>query len=54
MEITKRNRVIGTLRPVNAAGKIEIPDFMKRLKKIYGDKVMRVSGAELVRWDRDR
>ena len=54
IEITKRNRVIGTLTPANARKKVEFPDFRARLKKIYGDKVLRVSGAEVVRWDRDR
>jgi hypothetical protein len=24
------------------------------MKKIYGDKVLKVTGAELIRWDRDR
>jgi antitoxin (DNA-binding transcriptional repressor) of toxin-antitoxin stability system len=52
IEITKRNQVIGTLTP--AQKKVVFPDFMARLKKIYGDKVLKVSGAELVRWDRDR
>jgi antitoxin (DNA-binding transcriptional repressor) of toxin-antitoxin stability system len=54
IEITKRNQVIGTLTPVNAVKKVEFPDFMARLKKIYGNKVLKVTGAELVRWDRDR
>jgi len=54
IEITKRNQVIGTLSPANSSRKIEFPDFRARLKKIYGDKVLKVTGAELVRWDRDR
>jgi antitoxin (DNA-binding transcriptional repressor) of toxin-antitoxin stability system len=54
IEITKRNQVIGTLSPANFPKKIELPDFKARLKKIYGDKVLKVTGAELVRWDRDR
>jgi antitoxin (DNA-binding transcriptional repressor) of toxin-antitoxin stability system len=54
IEITKRNQVIGTLRPSNVATKVQVPNFMARLKKIYGDKILRVTGAELVRWDRDR
>ena len=54
IEITKRNRVLGTLVPGNAPKKIQVPDFMARLKKIYGDKVLKVSGAGLIRWDRDR
>ncbi len=54
IEITKRNQVIGTLTPANGPKKVEFPDFRARLKKIYGDKVLRVSGAEVVRGDRDR
>jgi antitoxin (DNA-binding transcriptional repressor) of toxin-antitoxin stability system len=54
IEITKRNQVIGTLSPANSPRKIEFPDFRARLKKIYGNKVLKVTGAELVRWDRGR
>jgi antitoxin (DNA-binding transcriptional repressor) of toxin-antitoxin stability system len=54
IEITKRNRVVATLAPVAEAKKVEFPDFLGRLKKIYGNKVLKVSGAELIRWDRDR
>jgi hypothetical protein len=32
----------------------EWPNIMERLRSIYGDKVNEVSGAEIVRWDRDR
>lgn len=52
IEITKRNRVVGMLSPVPK--KIIVPDFMARMKKIYGDKVLKVTGAELIRQDRDR
>jgi hypothetical protein len=31
-----------------------IPDFLARVRKIYGDKVLAVSGAELLSADRDR
>lgn len=54
IEITKRNQVIGTLTPANVSKEVEFPDFLGRLKKIYGNKVLKVSGAELIRWDRDR
>jgi antitoxin (DNA-binding transcriptional repressor) of toxin-antitoxin stability system len=54
IEITKRNKVVGTLTPPAPPGKPKIPDFIGRMKKIYGDRVMKVSAAELVRWDRDR
>jgi antitoxin (DNA-binding transcriptional repressor) of toxin-antitoxin stability system len=55
IEITKRKRVIGTLVPAEVVDRSRhIPDFLGRMKKIYGDKLLKVSGAELVRWDRDR
>jgi antitoxin (DNA-binding transcriptional repressor) of toxin-antitoxin stability system len=55
IEITKRNRVVATLAPAGASDKPRyIPDFLGRMKKIYGEKVLKVSGAELIRWDRDR
>ncbi len=54
IEITKRNQVIGTLSPANVSRKIELPDFASRRKRIFGNKVLKVSGAELIRWDRDR
>src|SRR5258708_25768824 len=54
VQVTKRKRVIARLvpEPVNAQPKM--PDFMARLKKIYGNKVLKVSGAELIAQERDR
>jgi antitoxin (DNA-binding transcriptional repressor) of toxin-antitoxin stability system len=55
IQITKRKRVIAKLVPPDPpAAPPKIPDFLGRMKKIYGDKVLKVSGAELIRWDRDR
>jgi antitoxin (DNA-binding transcriptional repressor) of toxin-antitoxin stability system len=55
IEITKRNRVVARLVPTGETNAPRhIPDFLGRMKKIYGDKVLEVSGAELIRWDRDR
>jgi len=54
VEITKRNKVIGKLVPPEKTKPVEIPDFMGRMKKIYGNKMLKVTGAELIRWDRDR
>jgi antitoxin (DNA-binding transcriptional repressor) of toxin-antitoxin stability system len=51
IEITKRNRVIATLVPKQTAP--QPPDIMARLKRIYGDKVVGITGAELVAWDRE-
>jgi hypothetical protein len=30
-----------------------LPDFLARLKEIYGDKVLEVSGADLISADRE-
>ena len=30
-----------------------MPDFLGRLREIYGDRMLEVSGAELIRQDRD-
>jgi antitoxin (DNA-binding transcriptional repressor) of toxin-antitoxin stability system len=54
IEITKRRRVIARLVPAKRRKRPKRPDFLARLRKIFGDKVLKVSGAELIAWDRDR
>jgi antitoxin (DNA-binding transcriptional repressor) of toxin-antitoxin stability system len=54
IQITKRRKVIAHLIPAKAAGSRSRPDFLGRLKKIYGDKVLKVSGAQLLAKERDR
>jgi len=54
IEITKRKRVIARLLPSKAAVPSWRPDFLARLKRVYGDKPMKVSGAELVSRERGR
>jgi antitoxin (DNA-binding transcriptional repressor) of toxin-antitoxin stability system len=54
IQITKRNSVIARLVPEREEKTIKIPDFMARLKKIYGNRMMKVSGAELIARDRNR
>jgi antitoxin (DNA-binding transcriptional repressor) of toxin-antitoxin stability system len=54
VQITKRRRVIARLVPEVAETAKELPDFMARLHKIYGNKVLAVSGADLISADRDR
>ncbi len=49
--ITKRKRVIARLVPERPVP-VKAPDFMAMLKKIYGKKKMKVSGAELVAMQR--
>jgi antitoxin (DNA-binding transcriptional repressor) of toxin-antitoxin stability system len=54
IEITKRKRVIGRLMPVVPEAKPKMPDFMARLKKIYGNRIIQPSGAEMIARERDR
>ena len=54
IQITKRRRVIARLVPESADATKEIPDFQARRRRIYGDKVLAVSGAELLSADRSR
>jgi len=54
IQITKRRRVIARLVPEKAEGERKMPDFLARVRKIYGDKVLAVSGADLISADRDR
>lgn len=54
IQITKRRRVIARLVPENARPVPEMPDFEARLRAIYGDKILQVTGADLIAEDRDR
>ncbi|MGO9267500.1 MAG: type II toxin-antitoxin system Phd/YefM family antitoxin [Candidatus Binataceae bacterium] len=54
VEITKRKQVIAHLVPVRRAV-VERPDFLARLRGIYGDnKMLEVSGAQLLARERNR
>ena len=53
IQITKRRKPIARLTPEAAAAPV-LPDFMKDLHAIYGEKLLPVSGAETVLLDRDR
>jgi antitoxin (DNA-binding transcriptional repressor) of toxin-antitoxin stability system len=53
IEITKRKQVIARLLPVRPAPG-RCPDFLARLRGIYGDKTLDVSGAQLLAQERDR
>ncbi len=52
LHVTKRPKVIARLSP-EPAERPPLPDFLARLKEIYGDKVFEVSGAELISADRE-
>jgi antitoxin (DNA-binding transcriptional repressor) of toxin-antitoxin stability system len=54
IQITKRRRVIARLVPERVFPRAELPNFLARLRAIYGDKVLEVSGAELLAEDRSR
>jgi antitoxin (DNA-binding transcriptional repressor) of toxin-antitoxin stability system len=54
VQVTKRRRVIARLVPEASAPKAVMPDFMEQLRAIYGDQISPVTGAEIVRMDRDR
>ena len=54
VQITKRKRVVAKLVPADPAPPLKLPDFLVQMKKIYGNKILKVTGAELIRWDRDR
>jgi antitoxin (DNA-binding transcriptional repressor) of toxin-antitoxin stability system len=54
VQITKLRRVIARLIPENVRLAVQMPDFLERLRSIYGDKMLPVSGAELISQDRDR
>jgi len=54
VQITKRKRVIARLVPERPPAPVALPDFMAMLNEIYGKKKLKVTGAELIRADRDR
>jgi antitoxin (DNA-binding transcriptional repressor) of toxin-antitoxin stability system len=54
VQITKRRRVIARLVPESADVERKMPDFTARVRRIYGDKVLAVSGADLISADRNR
>jgi len=52
LHVSKRGRVIARLAPEPA--RRTIPDFLGRLDAVYGGAQMAVTGAEIVRADRER
>ena len=54
IQITKRRRVIARLLPVRPHARKAAPDFLRMLREIYGDKLMKSSGADLVSEQRGR
>jgi antitoxin (DNA-binding transcriptional repressor) of toxin-antitoxin stability system len=52
IRITKRRRVIARLTP-EPMDKPPLPDFLGQMKEIFGDRVMKVTGAQIISEDRD-
>jgi antitoxin (DNA-binding transcriptional repressor) of toxin-antitoxin stability system len=54
IRITKRRRVIARLTPEpEPAARPPLPDFLGRMGANFGDRILEVSGAELISADRD-
>ena len=54
IEIVKRNKVIAKLVPVTPEPPVEKPDFLGRMKKNWGDKLLEPTNAELLAEERER
>jgi antitoxin (DNA-binding transcriptional repressor) of toxin-antitoxin stability system len=54
IQIVKRNRIVARLAPARRTIPPKHPNFLARLKKIYGAKRLEVSGSDLLASERDR
>ena len=53
IQIRKRKQVIAKLVPIRPELETPyLPDFAARRRKIFGNKKMSLTGAEIVAWDR--
>jgi antitoxin (DNA-binding transcriptional repressor) of toxin-antitoxin stability system len=52
IQITKRKRVVARLMPPAEEKTFKKPDFEARIRKIFGKKKLKVTGAEIVGWGR--
>jgi hypothetical protein len=52
--IAKRRRMIAKSAPENIQARAKMPDFMKRLRSIYGKQLMPTTGAEIIAEDQRR
>lgn len=53
IQVTKRGKVIARISSEPAIPP-PLPDFLGRIREIYGDKVFDVTGADLIAAERDR
>jgi antitoxin (DNA-binding transcriptional repressor) of toxin-antitoxin stability system len=52
IRITKRRKVIARLTP-EPTERPPLPDFLGQMKEVFGDKVLKVTGAQIISEDRD-
>jgi antitoxin (DNA-binding transcriptional repressor) of toxin-antitoxin stability system len=52
IRITKRRKVIARLTP-EPTERPPLPDFLGQTKEVFGDKVLKVTGAQIISEDRD-
>jgi antitoxin (DNA-binding transcriptional repressor) of toxin-antitoxin stability system len=53
VEITKRKRLIARIVPAGQSAPSAFPDFAARAKKVLGNRKLKVSGAQILRRERD-
>jgi len=54
VQITKRKRVIARLLPPEPVVPVQMPDFLGRIRKIFGKKRLKLSGAQQLAAERER
>lgn len=54
IQITKRKRVIARLLPPEPVVPLQMPDFLGRIRKIFGKKRLKLSGAQQLAAERER
>lgn len=52
IQITKRKRPIARLIP-EPLDKPPLPDFLAQMRENFGDKILKVTGAQIISEDRD-
>jgi antitoxin (DNA-binding transcriptional repressor) of toxin-antitoxin stability system len=54
IRITKRRKVIARLSPERPEPPRKMPDFLAQMREIYGDRILPVTGAEIIAESRNR
>ena len=52
IQVTKRGKVIARLSP-EPTEKPPLPDFLGNIREIFGDRVLTITGAQIISEDRD-